>query len=320
MPRVIAHDLDPAKVAHTGLTRTYRLSETVPAFSPMWKRMHRAAIRRWGEQTVVTQLHGAPLEINFANPYPFTVARHPQYNAPQVEAVAATSKALGRAVVAVDVGAAVGDTALLLFSRLDARVLDELLCVEGDARFATLLRRNLAGRRATVFEAMLSDEPGLVGGLERTEHAGTASAVGAEAVAATTLDALFGDRRVDVVKVDTDGFDGRIIAGGRRLLAEQRPTVLFEWHPELCRKAGTDPMQAFEVLQAAGYRRFTWFTKFGGFSHFGTAELERLAELCQSARNLHDWHYDVIALHQASAVDDLAVADLRTWFADAGHR
>jgi FkbM family methyltransferase len=240
------------------------------------------------------------------------IRRFKNYNAPQVELVLATAAALGRPVHVVDVGAAVGDTALLLLDRC-REVIDRLDCIEGDRDFFDVLVHNLPDPQVRVHNDVLADVPRDVRSLVRSQHSGTASAEGGYHVQATTLDALLAGARPDVIKIDTDGYDGRILAGSRNTLHSARPSVLFEWHPLMCRRLGTDEMQAFTELESQGYDRFLFFTKFGQFSHFGAEHLEVLCDLCLNSTTLPDWHYDVVALHASSPLDQLALADLRYW-------
>ena len=88
-----------------------------PLIGPIWQRLANQANVKWGRDEVSTTLHGRRVTINFANPYPRTVRRYTNYNAPQVEIVALAAEAAGAPVTVVDVGAAVGDTALLLLER-----------------------------------------------------------------------------------------------------------------------------------------------------------------------------------------------------------
>jgi FkbM family methyltransferase len=216
----------------------------------------------------------------------------------------------------VDVGAAVGDTVLLLSSNCGEMV-GHFLCIDGDPEFFGYLQENLAeDANVTVFMALLSSSEKTERSLVRT-HAGTASAQGRGEIHATTLDALiaeWGKRPVHVLKIDVDGFDGRVLRGGPRLLAENRPAVIFEWHPILCRQTGNSHDDHFEMLREHGYTRFLWFTKFGDFSHFteGEERVSRalMAELCFRGKHSKDWHYDVIALHDTSSIDPLALAEL----------
>ena len=280
-----------------------------------WRGSYRRAITRWGEDDVRVVLHGQSAILNFGNPYPLFVRGFPSYNAPLVEAVAIAHESLGRQVTVVDVGAGSGDTALLLHSRCGP-LMEQLVCVEGEAAFAALLRHNVAGI-AAVCEAFLSDEHGVGRNLVRAGHAGTAAALGAEESPTTTLDELLDLARVDVLKIDTDGYDGRVLAGASKTLCENEPLVLFEWHPLACRAAGTDYRQAFQVLESAGYDRFVFFDKYGRFNHFrlrvDETELDLLARFCLETKSRTDWHYDVLAFPAPWKVDLVRVADLRYW-------
>jgi hypothetical protein len=119
----------------------------------------------------------------------------------------------------------------------------------------------------------------------------------------------------DMLKIDVDGFDGRVLAGARETLRRHKPSVLFEWHPILCRATNNSWTEHFEVLAECGYTRFVWWDKFGGFSHFTEgyepAEVNRMANFCIGSKSHDDWHFDVAALHSESAIDDAALADLR---------
>jgi FkbM family methyltransferase len=299
------------ELAHCTLLRTFPVAK-VRGVRRVWYKAQHVAVKKWGSESVETELHGSPATINFANPYPYLIRLHPNYNAPEVELVATSADVLGRPVTVIDIGAAIGDTALLLLERCGAAI-RALECIEGEPAFAEMLRHNLRDPRSHIHEVVLSDRPGPVPSLIRSQHEGTASAHGNELVTASTLDVELADISPDVMKVDTDGFDGTILAGGKELLERAHPAVLFEWHPPLCKLVGADPQLAFEVLREAGYDRWVFFTKYGWFSHFGDACVDQLERLCLTTKTLPDWHYDVVALHRSSNIDEVALADLRHW-------
>jgi FkbM family methyltransferase len=271
------------------------------AHKPGWNVLWTLARWRWADREVKTKLHGQRAVINFANPYPTIASRIPEYNRPQILAVRAVAEALGRPVHVVDVGAAMGDTALKLYSECRNQIAS-MTCIEGNAKFARMLRTNLTAHGAIVRECVLSDSEGTAPELVHNQHPGTASATGSSRVPTTTLDQLLGGETVDVLKIDTDGYDGLVLAGGRAVL-QQRPVVLFEWHPVACGVAGTDERLAFDVLR--DYPCAVWFTKYGVFSHvtygIDNAMLDAMAKICLEA-DLPDWHYDVIALPPDSRV------------------
>ena len=70
-------------------------------------------------------------------------------------------------------------------------------------------------------------------------------------VAMVTLDAFTAQCGLvpDLVKIDVEGAELAVLRGGRRLLAETRPLVVFEAWPQ-----GSDRRAIFSVLSDAGYR------------------------------------------------------------------
>jgi FkbM family methyltransferase len=249
--------------------------------------------------------------VNYGYTYPLYARRFPHLNAPLVELAYQTWKVKCHKINFADVGAAVGDTVLLLFANLP-EAFSGFTCVDGDAEFFQYLRQNLShlpdGR--LVF-ATLSAVEGVIPDLIRT-HSGTASAQGSRQIPTTTLSKVLSEP-VDLLKIDVDGFDGKVLAGARNMLAQYRPTVIFEWHPILCRQTGNGWNDAFEILRDSGYSRFAWFTKFGDFSHFmlkyDAATVDLLAEYCLTDVPA-DWHYDIVALHDSSGVSLLSLGKL----------
>lgn len=303
-----------AQVTYSTLVRLAGIRS--PLRGAVWERAWDAAWRRFSGP-VETTLHGRRIVVNAGYSYPAFSRRWPTYNDPLVELVHQAREAKGSPVTLVDVGAAVGDTVLLVRERCPGAV-GRLHCVEGDPEFFGYLQRNLTGLPGVeLHRALLSDEAGEEAGLIRV-HKGTASAQGAERVEATTLDSVLegsGDPEVDVLKIDTDGFDGKVLAGAGGLLRRHRPAVIFEWAPRVYDDTGQSRHRPFEVLAAAGYRWLVWFDKFGRFSHvddgYHPGPVDVLAQLCVSGRGPSpDWHYDVVALPDTSSIDPVDVAAL----------
>jgi FkbM family methyltransferase len=252
---------------------------------------------------VSVDVHGVAVTVNAGYAYPAFSRRWRSYNQPLVDAVEHAAGRVEGGVTVVDVGAAIGDTVLLLIERC-GRAVSRFHCVEGDDEFFGYLAANLGRRDDVVLHhALVSDHVGAVRSLVRT-HPGTASAQGDGSVQATTLDQLLLDEAVDVVKVDTDGFDGRVLGGATVLLERYRPVVLFEWHPKLVAATGNDSRQPFDVLHSAGYRTFHWYTKFGDLAWTEGPPSEhtigaRAAECLEDRGPAPDWHYDILAFPDA---------------------
>lgn len=303
-----------ANLAYGGLVRLAGVE--LPRVSGVWERAWDGAWRRLSGP-VETTIHGRKVVVNAGYAYPAFARRWPTYNDPLVELVHQAHAAKGAPITLIDVGAAIGDTVLLVLERCPGAV-DEIHCVEGDDEFYGYLQRNLAGVPGVhLHQALLSDAAGEEASLVRV-HKGTASAQGVSRVTATTLDSVLesaGRPAVDVLKIDTDGFDGKVLAGASDLLRRVRPAVIFEWAPLHLQNTGQDRHRPFEVLTAAGYQWLLWFNKYGVFSHaeagYRPEPVELLAELCLSDRAPGpDWHYDVVALPPDTAIPPAELAAL----------
>lgn len=88
-----------------------------------------------------------------------------------------------------------------------------------------------------------------------SEHSGVAKATTGAVVG--TLNDLVAEkslRRVDVLKLDVDGYDVEVLRGAKDVLAEFRPTIFFEHAPYVIREKGYRAEELEEILRDAGYK------------------------------------------------------------------
>ncbi|MDY6828006.1 MAG: FkbM family methyltransferase [Pseudomonadota bacterium] len=297
-----------------------------PVRGRIWRWAWHQGLARFDGTTVSTNMHGQRTLVNFGHSYGLYARRFSRWNNPLVELTHQAHVAHQRPVHLVDVGASVGDTVRLLQANCGDKVAG-FVCVEGDPGFFAYLSANLAGDpRVRLVQHMLSDGSGQVPSLVRT-HPGTASAQGQATEDAVPLDLIVSPEntgQVDILKVDVDGFDGKVLGGSRKLLKTWHPAVIFEWDPFFCKQTENSWTEHFELLTALGYDRFLWFSKYGDFSHpmtgYDAPAVEQLAQLCLSDAHDSNWHYDVVALHTDSPIDPVALAAARfakqrkSWF------
>jgi FkbM family methyltransferase len=73
----------------------------------------------------------------------------------------------------------------------------------------------------------------------------------------TTLDAeieRLGIDKIDLIKIDVEGYEPRVLAGAQRLLRERRiRAILCEFNEHWLRRAGSDPQQLEQILREAGF-------------------------------------------------------------------
>jgi FkbM family methyltransferase len=164
--------------------------------------------------------------------------------------------------VLVDVGANLGYFSLLWAAANES---NQAHALEASPRIFRKLVRNVRlnrlESRIRSYEMALSDREGVSafepgpeeqtgwGGLVDTRTAGVID------VETTRLDVLFADlRRIDVLKIDVEGADTRVLLGAERLLCERRiGAVFFEQIIDRMADLGIAPGDAMTFLARCGY-------------------------------------------------------------------
>jgi FkbM family methyltransferase len=270
-------------------------------------RWRRAYVRRVGDRLVRYHRLGVLLPLS----HPLSAWEHalPKYGLPMCRIVRALDRP-GGLPACIDVGANLGDSV----ARLRQVVQAPILAVEGNDVWFPLLERNVAHHRGvTAVCAFLSNrETTLPARIETETSTGRLVPAGdGIPVHLRTLDALLLEhpqfQAARFLKVDTDGFDLRVLRGAGDLLARARPVVFFEYDPQLLARLNDDPLSIFPWLRSLGYDRLSVFTNIGewrcALTTTNRAELERLTrEITPQDRS---WFADICAWH----ADDRALAD-----------
>jgi FkbM family methyltransferase len=284
---------------------------------PVLRRLYWSLVDRWEAKgpPVMVDLHGFPVLINRGNSYPSLLHEFPDFNAPLIQLVLDVARERQRPLTMVDVGAAIGDTVLLIKQRAPKSI-GRFICVEGDDEFFALLTANCRQFNDVIpVNTLLARERKQIRSLTK-HHLGTASAVGDEMREALPLDSIkeVASAAVDLLKVDVDGFDGDVLAGATQTLRRCRPYVIFEWHPRLITEVGNHVHLAFETLAGCNYSPLLWFTNTGQFSHFTeiptSGSLRLLHEYLVKVNPNADSHFDVIALPAETKLDPVSLASL----------
>jgi FkbM family methyltransferase len=232
---------------------------------------------------------------------PATVAANPFWSHPVVDTVAALRMS---AVQVVDVGANVGDTVALLETNLPGMC--RYLCIEPDDSFHECCRLNTrTNARVTLLKCFVGDT-GPSGLVIDQGHAGTGKTrvvnegdTGTAQRALTLDEVCAGLRVVDVIKVDTDGFDFKVIRSGAGILRKHHPLLLFEWTPSLWEAQGEDSLAVFDFLARLEYSHFAFFADNGFFYASvaipDTATLASLRIASLARDGVDNLYFDVLA-------------------------
>jgi FkbM family methyltransferase len=179
----------------------------------------------------------------------------------------------------VDVGAFVGLYSVAVARRLGpgGRVVAFEPDPDSFALLAQHVRLNGVEGRVELVRAAVGERSGEVpflgGGLSESHVLG-GSAPAAGRVPCVTLDEVLEGRRVDVLKVDVEGYEAQVLSGAHRILADpaRRPRALFiELHPYAWPAFGTTADELLGSLRRLGYEP----TSVGG----GPPRVDRWGEL-----------------------------------------
>ena len=80
---------------------------------------------------------------------------------------------------------------------------------------------------------------------------------GSSIVQCVTLDDVFKRERLDILKIDVEGYEERVIRGGRRLLGDRARgprTIFIEVHPYAWSQTDTTSASLLSLLAHLGYR------------------------------------------------------------------
>jgi FkbM family methyltransferase len=72
-----------------------------------------------------------------------------------------------------------------------------------------------------------------------------------------TLDGVVGEQKIDFIKIDVEGAELDVLRGGARLIARDRPTILFEFGLGGAEYFGADADAMFSHFAALDYRLYT---------------------------------------------------------------
>lgn len=259
------------------------------------------------------EIWGKPLHLPANHHLPFIVGTNPLWSMPLVNCAAALNRA---GITMVDVGANVGDSVVLLESYLPGML--KFLCVEPNPEWVPYLTANTSGLPVEIIQHFIGEGQHLA--IQEGDPGTAGSRVAALGQRSVPLDEICSRRQIDLIKIDTDGFDFPILRSGRSTLCSARPALFFEWDPPRWQEQGEDPAGVFAFLEEAGYKDFCLFTDAGFFAgRIGVNAkevIQSLITVAESRRGIDNIYWDVFAApaevceravqHNVQAIRDLA--------------
>ena len=253
---------------------------------------------------VKTEVHGYPAILPAGHWYLLVNKVYPKFNQPLISLLKYCQEEEKKSVNIVDVGSAVGDTVLLLESISPGR--NNFLCIDGDIEYINLSFINLKFIRSRVrfIHSLISDNFEDIPKVFKINPT-TGSSISDELAQPNTLDQILeAENKIDLVKIDIDGFDGKAIGGMKKIISKFRPKIIFEWNVPQYISTKNDIYQPFIDLYELGYRNLYWFDNFGNFlfylNVFDKDIIKKMASYSILNEEKSGFHFDIIAIKEDS--------------------
>lgn len=165
----------------------------------------------------------------------------------------------------VDVGAFRGLYAIALANRVGSA--GHVIALEPDRVNFSILKKNVTlnsvGDRVETIQAAVGEKAGLVNFSSNLSesHITAASPTlpngnDSSTVKCITLDSLLESRSIDIMKIDVEGYEEKVLTGASEILGDpdRKPRAMFiEVHPFAWQEVGTTSESLLELLSNGGY-------------------------------------------------------------------
>jgi FkbM family methyltransferase len=269
------------KIYNFWLSRTNLSSRTIKIIAYV-----KQLISKIYDPEVRCYIEGKQLHMNFSHMLPIYKKLFPLYDTAIIRIMnylRAKCDNKEHELNVIDVGANIGDTAAHILASENSNV--NVICVEGNEKFIYFLKKNYANNNQVhIIEVFLADYE-QKSDIKVITKAGTASLLSLHENEKSntysnliTLDnAILTDDRyknikIDFVKVDTDGYDYKVLRGAKQILAKYHPLVLFELDPFFLKNHDEIYMSIFKYFKKLSYKSIILYDNFGypiGLFDFG---------------------------------------------------
>ncbi len=229
----------------------------------------------------------------------------------------------------IDVGANIGDTAV--FTNVANA---NYLLIEGERSYAELISKNISynyvnngGGDIIIEHSFVSDnmqnytislQDGSGKLIINNVESGTIDSINLMQNTANmslkSLDMIVNMHRFtpNFIKIDTDGFDFKVLRSAKKTLLIYKPAIYFEWDKFHLETIGENPTAIFEYLHAIGYEELLIFDNFGTLlCKLDSSDVFNLSLLMdytlESNRNIY--YYDVLSFHKDNRANGVSIED-----------
>ncbi|HMN23891.1 MAG TPA: FkbM family methyltransferase [Ignavibacteriaceae bacterium] len=220
------------------------------------------------KNTLVTyNLEGSKIHLPFKHDLPLNKKLFPLYDT-NIGRLAGYLKEKYIDFQAIDIGANIGDTAIIIKRYIEVPI----LCIEADKYYYKLLIQNTTDLKTIDYENCFVGES-KSNDLVFVNYSGSGRIVKKNESASNIEFSSLTDiikrhpnfNNVKYLKIDTDGFDCTIIRSNADFLKQYKPVVFFEYDPYFLGLIDDDGLSVFNTLRDIGYEKLIIYDNTGDF-------------------------------------------------------
>lgn len=220
-----------------------------------------------GRTLVHYSLVGSKLKLPISHDLPLNKSQFPEYDM-AIGRIPSYLKEKYFNFQAIDIGANIGDTTIIIKHYIDIPI----LCIEADKYYYLLLKQNTSKLKDVVHENCFVGESSS-SQFQFVNYTGSGRLVQNDKsktkILFSSLNEIVsrhpGFNNVKYLKIDTDGFDCKIIRSNVNFLQKNRPVIFFEYDPYLLNLNGDDGLSIFNILNELGYDKLIIYHNTGEF-------------------------------------------------------
>ncbi len=241
---------------------------------------------------------GKNLAIHLSHDFPYILKEYPQYSQ-NLGWVISKLYTKYKDLKVIDVGANIGDSAVLIKDVADVPI----LCIEGNPKFLDLLRLNTKGlNQVLIADCFVGEEATKVEAISGLGSAHLQETNSGGVQVKTMQEVLETNdffKSAKLLKIDTDGFDNKIIRASKSFLVQSKAAVFFEYDPYFLAKQGEQGFDIFDFLVSLGYTSFLIYDNIGDFLITLTNQNKsQFMELHAYFNRGSNRYMDILALHE----------------------
>jgi FkbM family methyltransferase len=265
-----------------------------------WSFVRKASIELLSDPTCSLTVHGRNLKLPLSHLLPEYMRRFPHYDRLPQRISNYIHQQQGY-LNCIDVGANIGDT-IAAFYKEDA---DTFLAIEPNQKFRNFLIENWGWNKNVTVVADICSSESSESAFVMQEKNGTAVILQTEngvSIRQRTLDEIAQDSSIalkaNVLKIDTDGHDFKVISGAKELIRQNMPVVLFECDSFGDSNYVENCLNTLTSFQQVGYNYFLLYDNVGHLmGKHSLSELSPFRNLLFYQLTKKLYYYDILLMN-----------------------